>query len=55
MLAVTWSGARQLSADGESFLVTVAGYAAQAVDRARLSKAERAARIAAEAVASPRP
>lgn len=49
VLAVTWPWPRQLSAGEEAFLATVAGYAAQALERARLFEAERAARTAAEA------
>jgi PAS domain S-box-containing protein len=47
VLAVTWPWPRQLSAGEEAFLATVAGYAAQALERARLFEAERAARTAA--------
>jgi GAF domain-containing protein len=49
LLVVTWAGPGELTAADMSFLVTVAGYAAQAMERARLFEAERAARAEADA------
>lgn len=51
VLAVAWPGPRRLDAAEESFLAAVAGYAGQALERARLFDAERAARHQALAAA----
>jgi PAS domain S-box-containing protein len=52
VMSYGWAAPRALGADGRAFFLTLGGQAAQAVERARLLEAERAARAAAEELAA---